>query len=642
MCGFAGYWNYSNASADGSLAAIGSTMGKSLEHRGPDAFGIWHDDDAGIVLAHQRLAIVDLTETGSQPMMSGSGRYVLIYNGEVYNASELQQSLQLEGVTFRGSSDTEVILAACETWGVAAAVKKMIGMFAFALWDRERRQLHLVRDRIGIKPLYFGSQRGILLFASELKSFFSHPQWQPAINHQALVEYFRLGYVPTPLSIYEGIHKLKPGHIVTINQQGKITEEAYWQLSEFLSAPSNKDSNTVESQFSELLRSAVQYRMVADVPLGAFLSGGIDSTVVVLLMQQQSQHPVKSFTIGFEHNAYNEAPFAKKIAAYLGTDHHEFMVTSADALATIPQLATWYDEPFADSSQIPTYLVSKLARQFVTVSLSGDGGDELLAGYSRYKAANLFWSRLGFLPQPLRVWLSKALEVCPPHQWNQLVTCIPARWRPSNFSEKMDKLFLLLKSHKNNFYQDVMSVWSDPESLVKKTGQPFELDRQIAKLPLLEQMQYTDTMGYLPDDILTKVDRASMAVGLEARVPLLDHRVIEYAWQLPRHFKIQNGQSKWLMRRILEKYIPTALTERPKMGFAIPLEDWLRGPLRDWAEHLLSKDRLESQGILNSAPIRERWQMHLSGKRNFRHALWSVLMFQAWHDRWMTLKKESY
>jgi asparagine synthase (glutamine-hydrolysing) len=638
MCGLTGCWYLQAQPQEISLAALGQAMAARLVHRGPDSAGVWVDQEAKLVLAHQRLSIVDLSSAGHQPMISPSGNWIIVYNGEIYNTVELRAELMAAGISFQGSSDTEVILKACELWGVEQAVKKFIGMFAFAIWEKNQRRLYLVRDRLGIKPLYWGFHRGILFFGSELKSFVVHPQWRAEIDRDALVAYFRFGYIPAPYSIYQHIFKLEPGHMVIVDEQSNVKNINYWHLMDVIDRgkqqPLLNETDAI-TQLETLLRDAIKRRMVADVPLGAFLSGGIDSSLVVALMQAQSDKPIKTFTIGFEQADYNEAEYGRAVATHLGTEHHELLVRAHDAQAVIPQLATWYDEPFADSSQIPTYLVAKLARQMVTVSLSGDGGDEIFAGYSRYLVANSFWSLFGFMPLALRKLLAKCLNSLRPDQWNYLAKFVPASIRPSNITEKIDKFATLLASTQDNFYQSLMSLWSDPELLVNGGKATAHWDLSHKSLNCIERMQSIDAMTYLPDDILTKVDRASMAVSLEARVPLIDHRVVEFAWQLPMKMKANGNHGKWILRQILNRYVPASLYERPKMGFGVPLDHWLRGPLRSWAEDLLSIDKLQAQGILNAKLIQQRWQAHLSGQRNFRYSLWSVLMFQAWYQQWV-------
>ncbi len=638
MCGLAGYWDINNRFVTDSPEHIGEAMANAVRHRGPDSSGVWCDRNAGLVLGHQRLSIIDLTEAGHQPMISQSERWVIVYNGEIYNADELREALAAHGVRFRGHSDTEVILEACEWWGVEAATKRFIGMFAFALWDRRDRQLFLIRDRLGIKPFYFGFHHGILLFGSELKSFFAHPKWHPEIDRDALVSYFRYGYIPAPQSIYKEIYKLRPGHIAVIDAKGNVRDTAYWQMSDvakqpLLSEKMNEEHIIVE--LDTLLRDAVKRRMVSDVPLGGFLSGGIDSSTVVALMQAQSKRPVQTFAIGFSESDYNEAKHAKSVANYLKTEHHELIVQPNDALDIIPELASWYDEPFADSSQIPTYLLAKMARQWVTVSLSGDGGDEVFAGYSRYVVSQAFWSRFRFMPSPLRRCLAKGINSLSPTQWSQIARCFPVRVRPTNVSEKVDKFVTMLRSNRDSYYQSIMSVWPNPDELVCGGQEVNQWNELSLHHGLIERMQYTDINTYLPDDILTKVDRASMSVGLEARVPLLDHRVVEFAWRLPMSMKVRGNVGKWILKRVLDRYVPKNLIDRPKMGFGVPIDQWLRGPLRPWAEALLDKKSFDEHGIMNTDPVYARWKAHCDGRRNFRYSIWAVLMFQAWYQRWM-------
>ncbi|HEV2523891.1 MAG TPA: asparagine synthase (glutamine-hydrolyzing), partial [Gammaproteobacteria bacterium] len=588
------------------------------------------------------------SEAGHQPMVSRSGGSVIVYNGEIYNAPELREALSLEGCRFRGHSDTEVILEACERWGVEATCQKLIGMFAFAFWDKGKQQLFLARDRLGIKPMYWGFNQGILFFGSQLKSFKGHPHFKPEIDKEALTAYFRFNYVPTPLSIFKNIQKLSPGSILSIDRNQKTHEFRFWDLQDVIThakenrlKASSSDGALVE-ECDVLLRDAVKRRMVADVPLGAFLSGGIDSSTVVALMQAQSDRPIKTFTIGFHEAGYDEAKHAAAVAKHLGTEHHELYLASSEAQAIIPDIPNWCDEPFADVSQIPTYLVSRLARQQVTVSLSGDGGDELFAGYNRYFVGQKLWPRLKVLPYWLRFLSAQGIRQFSPNRWDQFSKMLPNRLRPRLVGDKAHKLAdILSASNAQFFYRKLVSQWEDPAALVIGGNEPmlypWNLKSESAfgsGSHFVETMQMMDTLTYLPDDILTKVDRASMAVSLEARVPLLDHRVVEFAYGLPMDVKIRNGQGKWLLRQVLNKYVPNSLIDRPKMGFGVPIDQWLRGPLRAWAENLLSLQRLESEGILNPEPIRQRWREHLSGQRNWQYSLWGVLMFQAWQERW--------
>lgn len=646
MCGLVGFWDFKANTSKTELLAIGQKMGKAISHRGPDSEGAWCDETLGLSFSHLRLAIVDLSEAGHQPMVSRSGGSVIVYNGEIYNAPELRETLSLEGCRFRGHSDTEVILEACERWGVIATCQKLIGMFAFAFWDKQTQQLFLARDRLGIKPMYWGFNQGILFFGSQLKSFKGHPHFKPEIDKEALTAYFRFNYVPTPLSIFENIQKLSPGSILSIDRTQKTHEFRFWDLQDVITRAkenrlkaSSSDGALVE-ECDVLLRDAVKRRMVADVPLGAFLSGGIDSSTVVALMQAQSDRPIKTFTIGFHEAGYDEAKHAAAVAKHLGTEHHELYLASSEAQAIIPDIPNWCDEPFADVSQIPTYLVSQLARQQVTVSLSGDGGDELFAGYNRYFLGQKLWPLMKILPCWLRSFSAQTIRQLSPKQWESFSKILPKKFRSPLVGDKIHKLASVLEAfNTQSFYKCLVTFWEKPAHLVLGGNEPVLYPWNFESTfghsnEFVESMQMMDTLTYLPDDILTKVDRASMAVSLEARVPLLDHRVVEFAYGLPMDVKIRNGQGKWLLRQVLNKYVPNRLIDRPKMGFGVPIDQWLRGPLREWAENLLSLQRLESEGILNPEPIRQRWREHLSGQRNWQYSLWGVLMFQAWQERW--------
>ena len=655
MCGVAGALNH-HATELGHLV---SEMIGAIRYRGPDDIGVWCDSTAGLALGHARLSILDLSPEGHQPMISARGRYVISYNGEVYNFAELRNELEQTGSKFRGHSDTEVMLAAFEHWGIEKSIGRFVGMFAFGLWDRDTRQLHLVRDRIGIKPLYFGWVGKTFRFASELKSMLVSTE-RPEIDRGALALFMRYAYVPAPRSIYRNIFKLPPGCWVTIGldqagSPGQFVPEPddpaalwkpirYWSAKQVAeqgcAAPFAGSDEDAREELERLLREAVRLRMVADVPLGAFLSGGIDSSTVVALMQAQSPRPVRTFTIGFREDDYNEAQHAKRVAQHLGTDHTELYLTSEDAMAVIPRLPAMYDEPFGDSSQIPTFLVSQLARQHVTVALSGDGGDELFAGYNRHFLGRKIWKQVSWIPLPVRKLLSRSISALPPEVWTSLFAKLPRlfpqMWNPGH---KMYRLSELLATNSPDLvYLGLVSQWASPVSLVMGTQEPLTPvtdPRQQANLSdFTRRMMYFDLTTYLPDDILTKVDRASMAVSLEARVPLLDHRLVEFAWRLPMRMKIrEEGTGKWLLRQLLYRYVPPNLLERPKMGFGVPIEHWLRGPLREWAEDLLDEGRLRRQGYLHPAPIREKWTEHLSGKRNWPYLLWNVLMFQAWLEQ---------
>jgi len=577
-------------------------------------------------------------------MQSNSGRYVITFNGEIYNYAELRNELNKQiRINWRGASDTEVILEAMEFWGLVNSIKKFIGMFAFALWDRKENKLYLARDRLGKKPLYWGHFNGLFLFGSELKALRAHPGWHPEIDREALATFMRYNYIAAPRSIYRGIYKLPPGSLLTLVPGHKPEVKSYWNLLDIVPAAVRDRKPIPEEEWiretEDLLEEAVTCRMIADVPLGAFLSGGIDSSTIVALMQKNSGGRVRTFSIGFGEDEFNEAGHAGKIARHLGTDHTEFYVSPEDALAVIPKLPQIYDEPFSDSSQIPTYLVAGLTRRHVTVALSGDGGDEVFAGYNRYLYADKLMQCLNLLPSFAKRSLASIITSVPPDAWNRLSGYLLRRFRMPELGDKLYKLADVLGVEKAETYRKLVSHWQRPEDIVIGAVEPDALtlkDAEIAGIKtVLEQMQLLDTATYLPDDILTKVDRATMAVSLEARTPFLDHRLVEHAWKLPLQMKVRNGQGKWILRRILSKYVPEEFLERPKMGFALPIGAWLRGPLRDWAETLLDRNRIAAQGYLNYAPVKQKWEEHLSGRRNWQYHLWDVLMFQAWLERWM-------
>ncbi len=646
MCGISGYLDTSRQTVCADLEATITRMSNTLCHRGPDDRGIWIDEAAGVALGHRRLSIVDLSPEGHQPMQSACGRYVVIYNGEIYNFQALRQELEGFGHPFRGRSDTEVLLAAIRQWGLTAAIERCVGMFAFALWDRKERLLHLVRDRLGIKPLYYGWVGKTFVFGSELKALRAHPDFKREINRDALALYLRHNYIPAPHTIYSGIYKLPPGMTLTLNSteaRADVSPVAYWSArgvaERGVAEPLAGSADDAIAHLDALLRDAVKLRMVADVPLGAFLSGGIDSSTTVALMQAQSEQPVKTFTIGFHEAGYNEAEEAQAVARHLGTEHTELYVTPEEAMAVIPRLPTLYDEPFSDSSQIPTFLVSELARRHVTVCLSGDGGDELFGGYPRYDLGQNLWRKIGWMPAFGRQTFASALAAVPAEVLNAgfawAAPILGKYGRAGKAGDKLHKLAeLLAVDEPEGLYLNLLSHWKAPAGLVLDACEPATVltDRsQWAALPDFKQrMMYLDTVTYLPDDILVKVDRASMGVSLEARVPLLDHRVVEFAWRLPLSLKIRHGQGKWLLRQVLYKYVPSALVERPKMGFGVPIGDWLRGPLRDWAEALLDARTLREQGLLRPEPIQTKWAEHLAGQSNWQYYLWDILMFQAW------------
>ncbi|RJP74847.1 MAG: asparagine synthase (glutamine-hydrolyzing) [Desulfobacteraceae bacterium] len=628
-------------------------MALALSHRGPDDGGIWFDPEAGAGLAHRRLSIIDLSEEGHQPMISHSGRYVIAFNGEVYNFKELRKELHQEPIAWRGNSDTEVMLAAFDHWGIRRAVKQFIGMFAFAVWDRQDHLLYLCRDRLGIKPLYFSRISKGLLFGSELKAIMKHPDFVPEINPDALSLFFRYSNIPAPYSIFQHTWKLMPGTILSISpeelQKGSRHPEAetYWSALDIAEAG---QGNMVSIGFQEaaeqlesLLGDAIRLRMISDVPIGAFLSGGVDSSAIVALMQAQSTRKVKTFSIGFRETGYDEAGYAKAIAEHLGTDHTELYVSSEDALQVIPDLPAFFDEPFSDSSQIPTYLLSKLTREHVTVCLSGDGGDEVFGGYNRHFLWESIWRNIKWIPAPARVTLARMFQSVPPGMWDavvyRLISVLPAKFKLDTPGDRIFKLSEAIAAGTPELmYRSFVSHWKHPEDLVRGTREPLTMatdgHRKLPFQDFTHVMMALDLATYLPDDILTKVDRASMSVALETRVPILDHRVVEFSWRLPLEMKVKNRQGKRILREVLYKYVPKSMIERPKTGFAVPLETWLRGPLRDWAESLLDKRKIKEQGLLNPDLIHGRWREHLSGKQNRQHEIWDVLMFQEWKKQY--------
>src|SRR5664279_1865243 len=640
MCGIAGFIAGRAQGASRPIDDIAASMSETVRHRGPDDDGVWIDREAGVALIHRRLSIVDLSPAGHQPMVSADGRYVIIYNGEVYSHEEIRPSLTSRGAWFRGHSDTEVMLESFAAFGVEATLRRLIGMFAIALWDRRERTLTLVRDRLGIKPLYWAKFGDLFLFGSELKALRAHPGWTPRIDRNAVTSFMRLNYITAPHTIYEGVHKLEPGTVLTVPWGGEPKYERFWDARQVahagLANPNHGSDRELTDELEALLTDAVRRRMIADVPLGAFLSGGIDSSTVVALMKAADAGPVKTFTIGFDIAGFDEAPHAAAVARHLGTDHTELTVTAQQALDIIPQLPEWYDEPFADSSQIPTYLVSAMTRKHVKVALSGDGGDELFAGYNRYQLTQRSWRGLSLLPRAARCAMAAALTSVSPDRWSRLLAFLPSRV-PAQIGDKLHKAASVLALPDGDaVYRRLITHW-EPNEVMPGTPEPKGIiwDASLAaEIPsLLDRMQLLDLVTYLPDDILTKVDRASMAVALEARVPLLDHRVVEFAWRLPRAAKIRGGVSKWLLRQVLYRHVPPALIERPKMGFSIPLGDWLRGPLRDWAESLLSESRLREAGLLDAQRVRQCWQDHLGG-HNREYQLWNVLMLEAWREKW--------
>ncbi len=639
MCGIVGYWD-----RHGAKASVVEKMAQQIRHRGPDGHGVWLDESATLALAHRRLAIIDLTDAGHQPMLSPCKRFVLTFNGEIYNHLDLRVELERVGGHFdwRGHSDTETLLAALRYWGIEKALDKLNGMFAFALWDDTEKKLFLARDRMGEKPLYYGTNNGCFFFGSQLKSFKVNPCWRGEIDRNAVASYMRHNAIPSPYSIYQGIKKLPPAHFVVIGDNGRYisTPQCYWNLAEIAESGANNTGHNMADLTDELdilLRDSVVMRMASDVPLGAFLSGGFDSTTVTALMQAQSNKPIKTFTIGFHEQAYNEAIHANAVAKHLGTEHTELYVSPKEAMAVIPDLAAIWDEPFADSSQIPTLLVSQLAKQQVTVSLSGDGGDELFCGYNRYTQGCQTWQKLNLLPLPVRKSIAYLMEKFPAMPADYLMGLLPKRLQIPHFADRLPNFASVMRQQSaQDYYQNLVSHWKNPAQIVIGATEPTTLLNSPDKLPKLDdfrqQMMLVDSLTYLPDDILTKVDRASMAVSLEARVPLLDHRVVEFAQRIPMSLKYRDGKSKWLLHEVLYRYVPRKLMERPKIGFGVPIDEWLRGPLQAWAEELLNEKRLTEQGVFYPAPIRKMWQEHVNDKRRWHYYLWDVLMFQAWFD----------
>lgn len=642
MCGLAGFVDRRPARAfeAAALADQARRMAHSLKHRGPDDSGTWVDALAGVGMGHQRLSIIDLSIQGAQPMQSGNGRYVIAYNGEIYNFRELRQELEKRGHVFRGHSDTEAIAEGFACWGISETVRRLLGMFAIAVWDQQTRSLTLIRDRMGVKPLYWSAQGGLFLFASELKALHRFDGFRPRINHAAVGEMISYSYIAAPYSIYHGVHKLMPGTLLHLAQDGQIRIEKYWDLGQVVrdGRASMLECDATESmeRLEALLKDAVSRRMVADTSLGAFLSGGVDSSLVTALMQAQSARPVRTFTIGFSDDLLNEAPYARQVADILGTDHTEHLFSADDALRIVPQLPDIFDEPFGDASQLPAYLLSAMTRRHVRVALSGDGGDELFAGYSRYLLYDRIARGAGMLPARLRHPLAKLLRHIPAENWDRLGARLPARMQFRQAGDKLHQLAAALGAQdRASLYQILMQQGDSPNRFLRHPPPP----RIGHALPVTDacfvpHMQFDDMLAYLPGDILTKLDRASMAAGLEAREPLLDHRLVEFSWSLPPHLKIRGGEGKWILRRLLGRYLPPNLIDRPKAGFAVPLQDWLRGPLRDWGAALLDPKLLDQEEFFNGDAVWGAWERLQHEGRGSPQILWNILMFQAWKQRW--------
>jgi asparagine synthase (glutamine-hydrolysing) len=652
MCGLTGVLSRNLPSSE----AV-QRMADGLRHRGPDDGDVWMDREGGIAIGHRRLSIIDLSSAGHQPMHSACGRYVLGINGEIYNHVCLRAELQEAGAApaWRGHSDTETVLACIAAWGMRATLEKVVGMFAIALWDRAERRLHLARDRFGEKPLYYGWSGGSFLFGSELKALQLFPGFGNPVDRDVLSLYMQFCYVPAPYAIFRGIFKLEAGCLLSLSvdnaasapsrppfaplREGTLLIERYWSLADAVTSgigqPLEDEGQAIDALEATLME-AVKLQTIADVPVGAFLSGGVDSSTVVALMQAQSSSRVRTFTVGFDEAGFNEADYARAVAKHIGTEHTEVHLPSTGAREIIPSLPEIYSEPFADASQIPTYLVARVARQQVTVALSGDGGDELFGGYNRYLWGQRIWNKIGALPPGLRRALGTAIRKVPVQHWNALGLALPGRFGTTLLGDKAHRLSARLSgvNSTEDLYRSLVTEWPAVPSVVHDAGPlPLALDRamQARGIPETEHwMMYSDALTYLPDDILHKVDRAAMAVSLETRVPLLDHRVAELAWQLPLRMKLRGGQGKWALRQVLYRHVPRELIERPKAGFAVPIGDWMRKPLRPWAEHLLEPSRLREQGFLDVARVRATWEEHVAGVRDWTARLWTVLMFQAW------------
>ena len=645
MCGITGFIS-PHLSKDSFQKNI-EFMTNKLEHRGPDDEGIWFDSNSGIALGHSRLSIIDLSIAGHQPMISECRRYYIVFNGEIYNHNSLRKELP-ESIKWQGHSDTETLLNAISKWGLKRTLRKIVGMFAFALWDRSKKKLTLVRDRLGEKPLYFGFKGKTMLFGSELKSIEAFPGTPLDVSRDSLEIYLRYGFVPAPYSIYKGIYKLSPGNFIEFsidNVKARTIPESskYWSFASIVKKQQSKQFSGSEidatNQLENLLKKSISGQLLGDVPLGAFLSSGIDSSTIVSLMQHQSSNPINTFTIGFKEFGYDESKSAKKISSYLGTKHCELFLTPNDALNIIPSLPRIYDEPFSDVSQIPTFLISQFASNNVKVCLSGDGGDELFCGYSRHIVAPRIWAILKNIPLKLRKIIANFIQKIPPSTWdNFYYTCeifLPRYLRINFPGAKINKISDLIRYDTlYEIYLSLISSWSSPQEIIlnKNPNKEFE-DSKFSNFKLKDmhhQIMFMDTLNYLPNDILVKIDRAAMASSLETRLPFLDHRVIEFAWRIPLHMKLKNNRSKWLLRQVLQNYLPENLIEGPKKGFSVPIAEWLRGPLKNWVNDLLDEKLISSQNYFSAKPIKIKWEEHLSGKQDWSKQLWTILMFQSW------------
>ncbi|EGU36728.1 asparagine synthetase, glutamine-hydrolyzing [Vibrio ichthyoenteri ATCC 700023] len=617
-------------------------MGNAIYTRGPDSAGIWSCKKDRIGFSHRRLAILDLSPAGHQPMESMSGRYVIAFNGEIYNHNDIRLEVEAESsanVHWKGHSDTETLLASIELWGLEATLKKAIGMFAIALWDRKNKELLIARDRFGEKPLYYSKQGELFIFGSELKSFRVHDDFNMSIDRDSIALLMRHNYIPAPYSIYEGVFKLMPGTIA-VYKNGNVEHKEYWSPYAFFESSETllSDSTTTIESLEETLKTAIKRQMMADVPLGAFLSGGVDSSLIVSLMQSMSERPIKTFSIGFKEDGYNEAEFAKKVAEHLGTDHTELYVSASDTLEVVDKLSDIYDEPFSDSSQIPTFLVSKMAKEHVTVSLSGDAGDELFCGYNRYLMTHKLWRKLSKTPFVIRKMLSTLFLSVSVESWNQFNAVLPSQFRMNNLGDKLHKAASVICSRSlDELYKGLVSHWHNPNEIVLGAREPLTALTDPNRIPNVEhpilKMMALDTLSYMTDDILVKVDRAAMANSLETRVPFLDHSVFEFAWQMKFSSKLNGASTKDCLRKILFKHVPRELIERPKVGFGVPLDSWLRGPLREWASELLNRERVQSEGFFDADVIDKMWVEHIEGERNWQYQLWDILMFQSWYEK---------